>query len=374
MARTSTGRCKKIVPAALPALVAIVALVSSGRLTSAQAGSHLRINAISIVELRQWDSFVDTAERARDLRLRTAARDPMMPTRIVERFEQVSGNVRVWGVEMVRDSEQGVALSIFGEFVANAAGVDTQPALSVTAASAAFAAIGPSGQPGPPELVLLPQGETTLRLAYQAVVETDDGPFRVFVDANSGAEIQRLGERQTQAAVGSGMGVLGDVKKISVLQTPNGFLTDDQLRPPLLTTYDMRGNLARTVNVIENHAPLFSSDLASDADNSWNAPPQVDAHVYAGWTYDYYYKRFGRRGLDDRDRPLVVMTNAVAQQAWRTVSARRRRARAHARRDRFDVAPDLCRRVGRVERGVLRHHGHLGRVLLPDAGQRTGPR
>ena len=54
---------------------------------------------------------------------------------------------------------------------------------------------------------------------------------------------------------------------------------------------------------------------------------------------------------------------------------RRRRARADARRDRVHVEPDLPQRVGRAERGVLRHHGHQRRVLLPAGRQRrpAGP-
>ena len=32
--------------------------------------------------------------------------------------------------------------------------------------------------------------------------------------------------------------------------------------------------------------------LAADADNEWTDAAAVDAHAYAGWTYDYLYKRF----------------------------------------------------------------------------------
>ena len=81
------------------------------------------------------------------------------------------------------------------------------------------------------------------------------------------------------------------------------FVADDRLRPPLLTTYDMRGDLNRAVNVAFDGAPLFPSDLATDSDNLWTDIPTVDAHAYIGWTYDYYFKRHGRRGLDNRDRP-----------------------------------------------------------------------
>ena len=89
---------------------------------------------------------------------------------------------------------------------------------------------------------------------------------------------------------------------------------DDRLRPPVLTTFDMRGNLNRALNVAVLGAPLFVSDIAADADNDWQDVSAVDAHAYIGWTYDYYFKRHGRRGLDNRDRPLVSLINAITQQ------------------------------------------------------------
>jgi thermolysin len=37
--------------------------------------------------------------------------------------------------------------------------------------------------------------------------------------------------------------------------------------------------------------------------------------VNIGWTYDYYYRRFGRRGLDNRDRRIATLIHGVSQQA-----------------------------------------------------------
>jgi thermolysin len=164
------------------------------------------------------------------------------------------------------------------------------------------------------ELVILALDSGERRLAYTAVVAGEAGVARMFVDANTGTELLRISEIQTQAAVGSGTGVLGDRKKLSVLAQGGTYVADDQHRPPVLTTYDMRSNLARTSLVVERGGALVASDIASDVDNEWTAPAQVDAHVHIGWTYDYLFKRFGRRGLDDRDRPLTVVTNAVSQQ------------------------------------------------------------
>ena len=122
-----------------------------------------------------------------------------------------------------------------------------------------------------------------------------------------------LSEIHTQAAVGTGRGVLGDTKKLSVFRQGSTFLADDQHRPPILTTFDLRGNLGRAISVWTGGA-LFASDIATDADNNWTDPAVVDAHVHVGWAYDYFFKRLGRRGLDNRDRPVIILTNAVSQQ------------------------------------------------------------
>ena len=45
------------------------------------------------------------------------------------------------------------------------------------------------------------------------------------------------------------------------------------------------------------------ADIANDADNVWTDAANVDTHVQLRWTYDYYYKCFGR-GLDDNDAPI----------------------------------------------------------------------
>jgi thermolysin len=139
--------------------------------------------------------------------------------------------------------------------------------------------------------------------------------LRVFIDANSRAEILRYSAIETQSAVGTGRGVNGDTKKLAVRQQAGAFLADDQLRPPVLATFDMRGNLNRALDVAFLGSPLFVSDVASDSDNDWNDGPVVDAHAYIGWTYDYYFKRHARRGLDNRDRPLIVLANPVTPQA-----------------------------------------------------------
>jgi thermolysin len=42
----------------------------------------------------------------------------------------------------------------------------------------------------------------------------------------------------------------------------------------------------------------------------------VDAHAYEGYTYDYYYTRHGRRGLDNANIPMHGITHALQREQW----------------------------------------------------------
>ena len=47
------------------------------------------------------------------------------------------------------------------------------------------------------------------------------------------------------------------------------------------------------------------------ADNDWTDPAAVDGHAYAGYAYDFYFKRFGRRGLDGNDLKVRTIVHPV---------------------------------------------------------------
>ena len=159
-------------------------------------------------------------------------------------------------------------------------------------------------------------------LTYHERVMSTTGLTAYFIDAHSGDLVLQRSDLKTQKAtlpctqceVGEGDGVLGDRKKMSVRSAPGVYLAHDQLRPPDLFTFDMQGDLTKTINFLNGVVPLFESDLASDIDNVWTDGANVDAHVYAGWTYDYLFKRFGRRGLDDSDLRIVSLVHPVRQQ------------------------------------------------------------
>src|SRR5206468_6949623 len=87
------------------------------------------------------------------------------------------------------------------------------------------------------------------------------------------------------------------------------YRAQDALRPPSLETFDLAGNATKAMNFLTGRGPLYASDIASDTDNAWTDGAVVDAHAYAGWVYDFYFKRFGRRGLDNADIPIVSIVH-----------------------------------------------------------------
>jgi len=298
----------------IPAAIAIGAFLVSLEVGLAQQPPAVFIKATSVADLRTWDGYVTARERAGELQVLSAERDPSLPDRVVERLQQYHQGVPVWGAQVVRDSTDGVAESIFGD-VSLPLTISTEPRLSMSDAQRVL-----TGDSGfllrQPQLTVLSLESGDPRLAYTGVQSSDTGVFRIFIDAQTGAELLRYSEIETQSAIGTGRGAIGDRKKVSVTQQGGAYVADDKMRPPKLTTYDMRGDLPRAFQVVDQGAPLFASDIASDSDNDWTDPPTVDAHAYVGLTYDYYFKRHGRRGLDDRDRPLVAMVNGTRQQDW----------------------------------------------------------
>ena len=280
--------------------------------TGAQQLSLATLRPTSDADLRTISAQVEQMERSGQVRLRSADRDPAFPTRVTERLQQFYQGIPVFGADVVRDSDQGSARMILGTLVPDLS-IQLRPSLSADQASATLRAAAGDGSSvlGRIDLVILPLADGA-KLAYMAVLSASDGVFRIFVDAGDGSELLKFSELQSQAAVVQGRGVLGDQKKMSVMQQAGAFFADDKHRPPVLTTFDMHDNLGRAIAIL-NGSPVFTADMASNVDNSWDDPVAVDAHVNIGWTYDYFFKRFGRRGLDNRDRRIMTIIHGVSQ-------------------------------------------------------------
>src|SRR5262249_29871594 len=76
-------------------------------------------------------------------------------------------------------------------------------------------------------------------------------------------------------------------------------------------TMDMHRSLPRTLDFLNGLIELDELDRASTSNNKWTDGATVDAHSYVGYTYDYYYKRFGRKGLDNNNIQLAILVHPV---------------------------------------------------------------
>jgi thermolysin len=267
----------------------------------------------SLTELREQDNRIDRMMRQGELRVRELRGDRQVAGGAIERAEQRYRGVRVFGAEVSRQMTRGQTMSAFGTLYENI-DIDTVPRVAEAQARALIESrtgqrLGP-GRGG--ELLILPLDAGGYALTWKLRVAMPGDVREFFVDARTGDVILEFSDLQTQLPpIGRGTGVNGDTKKISVLTGPGGFIAHDTSRPPSIRTYDMKGNPFRVDDVLNGFVTLNTSDFSADADNAWTDTAAVDAHVYSGWTYDYYFKRFGRRGLNDNNLMMRTMVHPV---------------------------------------------------------------
>ena len=297
------------------AALAIPALAASGERAT-------RVAASSGGAEREWSFRVDRLLATGELAVRLTRDDTMIPGRRVERLAQLHRGVPVFGGELVRQSDAASTLSVYGTFY-EGIDVEVAPRIGPAEARARVAERGgrPFGSRGGPELGVLPLADGGYRLAWRvrAFFEKTMEVRQLFLDAATGAVLREYSDLRTQMA-GLGTGVLGDKEKLSVSTGGAGYTTSDRLRPPAISTYDFRFDVNRLIlflNADGSPSNLTAADLGTDPDNVWTDGALVDAHVYAGYTYDYYFKRFGRRGLDNNNIAIHGITHALRREDWR---------------------------------------------------------
>ena len=296
-------------------LVFIAGLLASARpLGQPIGGRALTIAPESASATSEWGTIVDRMVRGDELRVRLERADTLVSGRTVEQLTQYYKGVRVWGGTVARQLDGGSVVSVFGT-VYQGLNLDVTPTIGRDVARAALEALGGSLllPDTDPELVVLPRDDGfTLAWVGQVMLRRDI--VRAFVDAASGRVVRRYSMMQRQAAnaaIGHGTGVLGDDKKVSASAASGTFIASDPLRPPVIVTYDMKGDVNRSINALVNRVPLVTADIAANSANNWTDAAVVDAHAYSAYTYDYYLKRFGRRGLDNANRRLTNMVHLV---------------------------------------------------------------
>jgi thermolysin len=237
--------------------------------------------------------------------------DTMMPGRLHERRAQRHEGLPVFGGEVILQMNGDVTESVFGRVFEGVSVPTIEPAVSAgDAAALAAAASGDGAIPGNPELGIR-GGPDGFLLVYRLIVRSHWDVRTYYVDASTGVVVDSESRiRAQQPSVGRGRGVLDDDKKVSGAQAGGSMQAIDLLRPTTAFTLDFRGNISRLNTFLQTGA-VFLSDVATTSGQTWTDGPVVDVHVYQGWVYDYYFKRFGRRGLDDRDLEIVNIVHPI---------------------------------------------------------------
>lgn len=128
------------------------------------------------------------------------------------------------------------------------------------------------------------------------------GYFKVFVDARNGKVIDYYnGLADADGPTeGRGVGLDGNEKDINTYLYQGQYYLYDDTKP-------MSGQI-RTYDINHGGESQLPGSYAVDADNFFNAENQkasVDAHFYAGVTYDYYYNTHGRDSFDGQGSSII---------------------------------------------------------------------
>lgn len=300
---------------ARPLLLGAALAVCAGFGATARQTSEFQTRSLTAAGAAAGAAGLRVQAMVAEGRLRPGRRqdDTMLPGRIHERLVQHHRGVPVFASEVVRQVDRGVVRSVFGRTFEGIA-VDTSPAVAAPEAQrlAAAAGGGTAAALAAAELGILPI-EGTYALAWRVPVGGNWTIDDVYVDAATGAVLRRVSRLRSQLAdIGIGHGVHGDLKKLAARRGTSGFEAHDALRPGPIETFDFLGSPARLETFLGDGV-LDDADLARDADNVWNDGAVVDAHVHQGLTYDYFFKRFGRRGMDDGNGRVTTVVHPLAR-------------------------------------------------------------
>jgi Zn-dependent metalloprotease len=282
-------------------LVPVAAASTTAQNPSTVPPNDVTVFASEPAEALEWDARIRSLEGAGTLQRVAVHEDTVAPGWQHERLQQYHRGLRVFGAQVIRHTGPGSIVTVNGKFrdkvdVNTTAGIGPVQALLAAEASAGA---GGRGVGEPERVVYLADGGPVL--AYMLHVRTRTDLVLCFVDAHSGSVIDSWSDLKAQAMLGRGVGTWRDDKKLAVTAEGGTYVARDGLRPAAALTVDAMGNYDAWNYYRMN--PFTST--ARDADNDWRDGMVVDAHGYAGWVCDYYFKRFGRRGLDDANGMVI---------------------------------------------------------------------
>lgn len=214
------------------------------------------------------------------------------------RYVQRYKGLPVFGGEVIYHIRDDRVASVTGEYF-QIKGLDTEPVLSKEEAVKAFRSHlqkqGLEEQKKNTRLIIFPGKDDQSHLAYMITLKKGDYYSQTgIVDAKSGKILFEFSNIHfDESAIGLGVCYHGSSMKMPTTLYSNGFyyLYDEKrIRPYNQYTYDYR-----------------TGYIPGDADNFWDSDGiMVNAHVFIGLIYDFYYLFFGRSGIDDNNLTTIV--------------------------------------------------------------------
>jgi bacillolysin len=216
------------------------------------------------------------------------------------KLDQVIDGIPVYATQTIVHEKDGDLQGVTGEFKklkGNAKKAELTDAEAIEKALAFTGYNGELSRPATAELTYLPQQGDRALLTYKVNIAYLDsetpGNWIIFIDAISGDVVESFNELKADTyTTGTGTGVLGDTKTINVTKrtSNNYYYLEDHSRmsPGTIETYNFNNGTS-------------TQYYMTDADNVWNSTTQragVDAHYYAGKTYDWYKTNVGRNSFD----------------------------------------------------------------------------
>ncbi|PSL41873.1 thermolysin [Planomicrobium soli] len=230
------------------------------------------------------------------------------------KLQQMHNGIPVFGSILSALVDQaGVLTAVSGEVVPipPMKAVEKTSLLPVSEASAAILADLGAKLGAAPEIiheerpsltVYVSEGEA--KFAYSSEVEflkPEPGNFHYLIDALSGKVLTSFNQIHHadptgKDTVSAGKGLIGDKKAIHTIKNAEGTFLLDRTRGKGILTYDGAKGL------------LLPGKLWRDSDGIFNESydgAAVDAHVYAGQTFDYYKNIHGRISYDGTGAKVV---------------------------------------------------------------------
>ncbi|MDC2866474.1 M4 family metallopeptidase [Bacillus sp. BP-3] len=289
----------------------------SGNLTS-ESGKKAESVVFDYLNSAKKDYKLGEKGAEESFKVQKIVKDPIGEATVV-RLQQMYEGVPVWGYTQVAHvGKDGVLKVVSGtvapdldkkEKLKNKNKIDGKEAI---AAAQKDLGMNPKYEVEPAaDLFVYQNGEET---TYAYVVklnflDPEPGNYYYFIEADSGKVLNKyntIHNANTENTapikpvtgtnkVGTGKGVLGDTKSINTTLSRSSYYLQDNTHGATIYTYDAK-----------NRSTLPGT-LWADTDNIFNATRDaaaVDAHYYAGVTYDYYKKTFNRNSYNDAGAQL----------------------------------------------------------------------